>query len=141
MLSSTGAGTTSPPRSSQQHQQHHQITQMMEQQQQQQLLLTGTSTPGVIGAQEVYRDPRARRLAEQQLSKTLSQAQAGKTVPEKLTFAEKMRMFALESGEEAAPKDKSKHSSKQREIEQLGTAAAAAAAPGGPNTATKQQIK
>jgi afadin len=130
MLSSAGAGTTPPKNSSQQ--QHHQITQMMEQQQQQQLLLTGTSTPGVIGAQEVYRDPRARRLAEQQLSKTLSQAQAGKTGPEKLTFAEKMRMFALESGEEAAPKDKSKHSSKQREIEQLGAAGV------GPN-ATKQQ--
>ena len=39
-----------------------------------QLLLTG-STPGVIGAQEVYRDPRLRRLAEQQQQKAQRQQQ------------------------------------------------------------------
>ena len=78
-----------------------------------QLLLTG-STPGVIGAQEVYRDPRLRRLAEQQQQKPHLKTPAG---PEKLTFAEKMRMFALESGEPATPKDKSKISKAQREIE------------------------
>ena len=71
-----------------------------------QLLLTG-STPGVIGAQEVYRDPRLRRLAEQQQQ----QKTQLKTGPEKLTFQEKMRMFALESGE--PPKDKSKISKAQ----------------------------
>ena len=39
------------------------------------------STPGVIGAQEVYRDPRWRRLAEQQ------QKQAANTPkPEKMSF-------------------------------------------------------
>lgn len=75
---------------------------------QDQLLLTG-STPGVIGAQEVYRDPRLRRLAEQQQQQK-TQLKPG---PEKLTFQEKMRMFALESGEPATPKDKSKISKAQ----------------------------
>ena len=79
----------------------------------QQLLLTGVSTPGVIGAQEVYRDPRLRRLAEQQQQK----AQLKAPGPEKLSFQEKMRMFALESGEPQTPKDKSKASKAQREIE------------------------
>ena len=77
------------------------------------LLLTG-STPGVIGAQEVYRDPRARRLAEQQQQQQkTTQLKPG---PEKLTFQEKMRMFALESGENT-PQEKSKISKAQREIE------------------------
>ena len=75
------------------------------------VLLTGTSTPGVIGAQEVYRDPRLRRLAEQQLQQQKTQVKAAG--PEKLTFQEKMRMFALESGEPATPKDKSKISKAQ----------------------------
>lgn len=93
-----------------------QVGAQQQQQQQQQpmdpLLLTG-STPGVIGAQEVYRDPRARRLAEQQQQKTTQL----KTGPEKLSFQEKMRMFALESGEPATPQEKSKISKAQREIE------------------------
>ncbi|XP_046450063.1 afadin-like isoform X3 [Daphnia pulex] len=78
-----------------------------------QLLLTGVSTPGVIGSQEVYRDPRLKRLAEQQQQQK-TQLKPG---PEKLTFQEKMKMFALESGEQATPKDKSKISKAQREIE------------------------
>lgn len=78
------------------------------------LLLTG-STPGVIGAQEVYRDPRARRLAEQQQQQ--QKTTQLKTGPEKLSFQEKMRMFALESGEPATPQEKSKISKAQREIE------------------------
>ncbi|XP_057376791.1 afadin-like isoform X2 [Daphnia carinata] len=78
-----------------------------------QLLLTGISTPGVIGSQEVYRDPRLKRLAEQQQQQK-TQLKPG---PEKLTFQEKMKMFALESGEQATPKDKSKISKAQREIE------------------------
>lgn len=45
------------------------------------------NTPGVIGAQEVYRDPRWRRLAEQQ-----QQKQTTTPKPEKLTFKEKMKM-------------------------------------------------
>ncbi|CRK86937.1 CLUMA_CG000755, isoform E [Clunio marinus] len=68
------------------------------------------STPGVIGAQEVYRDPRQRRLAEQQQKKSEA------PVPEKLTFKEKMKMFALESGENT-PKDKLKISRAQRDID------------------------
>ena len=78
-----------------------------------QQLLTSAPTPGVIGAQEVYRDPRLRRLAEQQQQK----AQQKPPGPEKLTFAEKMKMFALESGEPQTPKDKSKISKAQREID------------------------
>lgn len=74
-----------------------------------QLLLTGISTPGVIGSQEVYRDPRLKRLAEQQQQQK-TQLKPG---PEKLTFQEKMKMFALESGEQATPKDKSKISKAQ----------------------------
>ncbi|XP_063890588.1 afadin isoform X2 [Helicoverpa armigera] len=68
-------------------------------------------TPGVIGAQEVYRDPRARRLAEQQ-----ARASAA-PVPEQLSFKEKMKMFALESGEASTPKDKVKISRAQRDID------------------------
>lgn len=68
-------------------------------------------TPGVIGAQEVYRDPRTRRLAEQQ------QKQKAEPVPEKLSFKEKMKMFALESGEDNTPKDKLKISRAQRDID------------------------
>ncbi|XP_050088454.1 afadin isoform X1 [Anopheles aquasalis] len=69
------------------------------------------ATPGVIGAQEVYRDPRTRRLAEQQ------QKQKSEPVPEKLSFKEKMKMFALESGENNTPKDKLKISRAQRDID------------------------
>lgn len=78
-----------------------------------------TATPGVIGAQEVYRDPRARRLAEQAQQKTVQQT----PVPEKLSFKEKMKMFAMETGESGTPKDKSKISRAQREIDNLGTPA------------------
>ncbi|XP_055858558.1 afadin [Episyrphus balteatus] len=77
--------------------------------------LTIKSTPGVIGAQEVYRDPRQRRLAEQQHEK--EQQRSSDSVPEKLSFKEKMKMFALESGEDQTPKDKLKISSAQRVID------------------------
>ncbi|XP_065164325.1 afadin isoform X5 [Atheta coriaria] len=76
-----------------------------------------TATPGVIGAQEVYRDPRQRRLAEQAQQKTQTQT----PVPEKLTFKEKMKMFAMETGEQETPKDKSKISRAQREIDSIGS--------------------
>lgn len=75
------------------------------------------ATPGVIGAQEVYRDPRARRLAEQQAQ----QKNQTSAVPEKLSFKEKMKMFAMETGEHGTPKDKSKISRAQREIDNLGS--------------------
>lgn len=77
-----------------------------------------TATPGVIGAQEVYRDPRARRLAEQAQQKVQQMP-----VPEKLSFKEKMKMFAMETGEAGTPKDKSKISRAQREIDNLGSPA------------------
>lgn len=70
-------------------------------------------TPGVIGAQEVYRDPRTRRLAEQ------AQQKQQQPVPEKLSFKEKMKMFAMETGESGTPKDKSKISRAQRDIDNI----------------------
>nr|CAH7751362.1 unnamed protein product [Callosobruchus chinensis] len=76
------------------------------------------ATPGVIGAQEVYRDPRARRLAEQAQQKDKTRSEA---VPEKLSFKEKMKMFAMETGEPDTPKDKSKISRAQREIDNIST--------------------
>ncbi|XP_056630189.1 afadin isoform X2 [Diorhabda sublineata] len=76
------------------------------------------ATPGVIGAQEVYRDPRARRLAEQAQRKDQNLNAA---VPEKLSFKEKMKMFAMETGEQETPKDKSKISRAQRDIDGLGS--------------------
>ncbi|KAL3281502.1 hypothetical protein HHI36_004709, partial [Cryptolaemus montrouzieri] len=72
------------------------------------------NTPGVIGAQEVYKDPRAKRLAEQAQQKNMATP-----VPEKLSFKEKMKMFAMESGEDSTPKDKSKISRAQRDIDTL----------------------
>ncbi|XP_026295554.1 putative uncharacterized protein DDB_G0282133 isoform X5 [Apis mellifera] len=78
--------------------------------------ITG-STPGVIGAQEVYKDPRQKRLAEKQ--KQQQSSQVGQ-VPEKLSFKEKMKMFAMETGEDGTPRDKVKISRAQREIDNIG---------------------
>ncbi|RZF35618.1 hypothetical protein LSTR_LSTR005146 [Laodelphax striatellus] len=89
------------------------------------------NTPGVIGAQEVYKDPRQRRLQEQH--QKLMSNKVG-TVPEKLSFKEKMKMFAMETGEEGTPRDKVKISRAQRDIDNLGTPIAGAANPG--NSAT-----
>merc|ERR1712106_21960 len=74
--------------------------------------LTG-HTPSVIGTQEIYKDPRSRMLMEQQ-EKKLS---AGKP-PDgaKLSFKEKMKLFAQEVGENT-PRDKAKISKAQREID------------------------
>ncbi|XP_026827984.1 afadin isoform X9 [Ooceraea biroi] len=81
---------------------------------------SGTSftgaTPGVIGAQEVYKDPRQKRLAEKQKQQQNSQIGA---VPEKLSFKEKMKMFAMETGEDGTPRDKVKISRAQREIDNI----------------------
>ncbi|XP_032674397.1 afadin isoform X9 [Odontomachus brunneus] len=74
------------------------------------------STPGVIGAQEVYKDPRQKRLAEKQKQQQNSQIGA---VPEKLSFKEKMKMFAMETGEDGTPRDKVKISRAQREIDNI----------------------
>jgi afadin len=62
-----------------------------------------------------YRDPRMRRLAEQQHQKLLATRQG--PGPEKLSFKEKMKMFAMETGEDGTPKDKVKISRAQRDIE------------------------
>lgn len=75
-----------------------------------------------------YRDPRQRRLAEQQHQKLLSNKVV--PVPEKLTFKEKMKMFAMETGEEGTPKDKVKISRAQRDIDNLNS-------PSMPNNVSK----
>lgn len=71
------------------------------------------NTPGVIGTQEVYRDPRQRIEAERNHQGILTKNPG----PEKLTFKEKMKMFAQEVGEPETPKDKVKISRAQRDIE------------------------
>lgn len=53
----------------------------------------GGYTPNVIGAQEVYKDPRERIKAE----KMKNQPQKNIPGPEKLTIKEKIRLFAEES--------------------------------------------
>lgn len=62
------------------------------------------------------RDPRQKRLAEKQ--KQQENAQSGE-VPEKLSFKEKMKMFAMETGEDGTPRDKVKISRAQREIDNI----------------------
>lgn len=42
-------------------------------------------------------------------------------VPEKLSFKEKMKMFAKETGEDGTPRDKVKISRAQREIDNIGS--------------------
>lgn len=66
-------------------------------------------------ASPIVSDPRQRRLQEKQLQQ--QQQQKDGEVPEKLSFKEKMKMFALESGENQTPKDKLKISRAQRDID------------------------
>lgn len=66
-----------------------------------------------------HRDPRQRRLAQQQQEKLLNNKTS--QVPEKLSFKEKMKMFAMETGEDGTPRDKVKISRAQRDIDNLGT--------------------
>lgn len=61
------------------------------------------------------RDPRQKRLAEKQKQQN---SQIG-AVPEKLSFKEKMKMFAMETGEDGTPRDKVKISRAQREIDNI----------------------
>jgi len=70
-------------------------------------------TPSVIGTQEIYRDPRSRRIAAEN-EKKLSQEKPPDGA--KLSFKEKMKLFAQEVGENT-PRDKAKISKAQREIE------------------------
>ena len=52
------------------------------------------NTPGVIGAQEVYRDPRSKREVQQH-SQTGDRGGAG----DRLSFKDKMKIFDGEAGE------------------------------------------
>lgn len=63
-----------------------------------------------------FRDPRTRRLQEQQNQKMMTAK-----VPEKLSFKEKMKMFAMETGEDGTPRDKVKISRAQRDIDNIGS--------------------
>lgn len=63
----------------------------------------------------ICRDPRTRRLAEKQQLQL--QQKSGEAVPEKMSFKDKMKLFALESGENQTPKDKLKISRAQRDID------------------------
>lgn len=69
---------------------------------------TQEHTPNVIGAQEVYRDPRTRIEAKM--------ASKGKQNADRLSFRDKMKFFAQEAGENT-PKEKPKASTTQRRIE------------------------
>lgn len=69
------------------------------------------STPGVIGTQEVYRDPRSRIEAEKAALNPLK-----KPGVERMSFRDKLKLFAQEAGEDA-PKYKPKASKTLRNIE------------------------
>lgn len=56
------------------------------------------NTPNVIGSQEVYRDPR-ERIREEKMKTQAPRAVQG---PEKLSFKEKMKMFAMTEAANAA---------------------------------------
>jgi afadin len=67
----------------------------------------------IYGMMPCFRDPRMKRLADQQQLKQL----ASQPVPEKLSFKEKMKMFAMESGELGPCKNRLSNSRAQRDIE------------------------
>jgi hypothetical protein len=72
-------------------------------------------TPSVIGANEIYLDPRARIQAKKHHDKMLEKESVE---GEKLSFKDKMRLFAKEVGETTPDvNNKIKVSKKQREIE------------------------
>lgn len=66
--------------------------------------------PGVIGSQEVYRDPRTRIQAKKAANSVKMPG------PERMSFRDKMKYFAQEAGENT-PKEKPKASRVQRNIE------------------------
>ena len=68
------------------------------------------TTPGVVGTQEVYRDPRARIAAEKAANSIR------KPGPERMSFRDKMKYFAVEAGDSTI-KLKPKVSKTQRQIE------------------------
>ncbi len=72
--------------------------------------LVVSSTPGVVGAQEVYRDPRDR------INRQKADLNSKDAIPERMSFRDKMKMFATEIGENT-PKERPKISRAQRDIE------------------------
>lgn len=68
-----------------------------------------SNTPGVIGAQEIYLDPRTRIEAQKNVG-------SKKLATDKMSFKEKMKYFAQEAGENT-PQEKPKSSKSQRVIE------------------------
>ncbi|KAK0064396.1 afadin [Biomphalaria pfeifferi] len=72
---------------------------------------TSSNTPNVIGAQEVYRDPRSRIEA-----KKASQSTVRSQSTDRMSFREKMKYFATEAGEDTI-KLKPKASKTLRTIE------------------------
>ena len=70
---------------------------------------TSSNTPTVIGAQEIYRDPRSRIEAQRA-------TQPRKPAADRLSFRDKMKFFAQEAGEDT-PKNKPKASKTLRHIE------------------------
>ncbi|XP_052088284.1 afadin-like isoform X1 [Mytilus californianus] len=71
---------------------------------------TSENTPGVIGSQEIYRDPRNRIAAQKEAN---SKKGPG---AERMSFRDKMKYFAAEAGENT-PKEKPKASRTLRNIE------------------------
>jgi len=71
------------------------------------------TTPNVIGAQEVYRDPRSRIAAQRASAAAPLRASPGK---DRLSFSEKMKFFAAEAGDEDV-KNKPRASRTLRTIE------------------------
>ena len=68
-------------------------------------------TPGVVGAQELYPDPRERIRSSHQEPHYMT--------PDRMTFGDKMRRFAAEAGEDT-PLPKAKISRAQQRIEVQG---------------------
>jgi hypothetical protein len=72
------------------------------------------NTPNVIGAQEVYRDPRERMMQEK-----LKRAQGGTSAsqgPEELSFREKIAKFAM-SNQSLGDKNKKPHDSSNNSLD------------------------
>jgi len=65
-------------------------------------------TPGVVGSQELYPDPRDRMRS--------SHHETYYMTPDRMTFGDKMRRFAAEAGEDT-PLPKAKISRAQQRIE------------------------
>ena len=77
-------------------------------------LVVSESTPGVVGANEVYRDPRDRMLASKQQQQHVGNGRPPQA--ERMSFRDKMKMFASEIGENTPP-DRSKSSRVQQRID------------------------